>query len=83
MWTHRNFTGQQDRYRVNAIIRSGERSTPIDLRGERRRITAIEFIYRSLGLSTRKTKLCVDGLQVSRAGAGAGAGAEDDDLEAE
>ena len=65
--------GQRDSYRVNAIIRSGERSRPIDLRGERRRITGIEFIYRSLGLSTRKTRLCVDGLQVSRAGAGAGA----------
>jgi hypothetical protein len=73
--------GQKDTYRVNAVIRSGERSTPIDLRGERRRIVAIEFIYRSLGLSTRKTKLCVDGLQISRAGAGAGA--EDDDLEVE
>jgi hypothetical protein len=73
--------GQKDTYRVNAVIRSGERSTPIDLRGERRRIVAIEFIYRSLGLSTRKTKLCVDGLQFSRAGVGAGA--EDDDLQAE
>ena len=71
--------GQRDTYRVNAIIRSGERSRPIDLRGERRRITAIEFIYRSLGLSTRKTKLCVDGLQFSRAGAGV----EDDDFEEE
>lgn len=69
--------GQKDSYRVNAIIRSGERSRPIDLRGERRRIVAIEFIYRSLGLSTRKTKLCVDGLQFSRAGA------EVDDLEEE
>jgi len=58
--------GQRDSYRVNAIIRSGERSRPIDLRGERRRITGIEFIYRSLGLSTRKTQLCVDGLQVDR-----------------
>ncbi|MDO8353969.1 MAG: hypothetical protein Q7T14_10945 [Aestuariivirga sp.] len=62
--------GQRDSYRVNAVIRSGERSTPIDLRGERRRIAAIEFIYRSLGLSTRKTKLCVDGLQVDRRGDG-------------
>jgi hypothetical protein len=58
--------GQRDSYRVNAVIRSGERSRPIDLRGERRRITGIEFIYRSLGLSTRKTKLCVDGLQIER-----------------
>jgi len=62
--------GQRDSYRVNAVIRSGERSRPIDLRGERRRIVAIEFIYRSLGISTRKTKLCVDGLQVNRGGDG-------------
>jgi hypothetical protein len=58
--------GQTDSYRVNAVIRSGERSRPIDLRGERRRITSIEFIYRSLGLSTQKTRLCVDGLQIER-----------------
>ncbi len=72
--------GQRDSYRVNAIIRSGERSRPIDLRGERRRIVAVEFIYRSLGISTRKTKLCVDGLQVSRVRAGVG---EEDNLELE
>ncbi len=72
--------GQRDSYRVNAVIRSGERSRPIDLRGERRRITGIEFIYRALGISTQKTRLCVDGLQVSRAREGAGA---EDDLELE
>ena len=72
--------GQRDSYRVNAVIRSGERSTPIDLRGERRRITGIEFIYRALGISTQKTRLCVDGLQVDRARTGAGA---EDDLELE
>ena len=72
--------GQRDSYRVNAVIRSGERSRPIDLRGERRRITGIEFIYRALGISTQKTRLCVDGLEVSRARAGAGA---EDDLELE
>jgi hypothetical protein len=72
--------GQRDSYRVNAVIRSGERSRPIDLRGERRRITGIEFIYRALGISTQKTRLCVDGLQVDRARTGAGA---EDDLELE
>lgn len=60
--------GQRDSYRVNSVIRSGERSRPIDLRGERRRITGIEFIYRALGISTQKTRLCVDGLQVDRDG---------------
>jgi hypothetical protein len=72
--------GQRDSYRVNAVIRSGERSRPIDLRGERRRITGVEFVYRTMGLSTQKTKLCVDGLQFERARAGAGA---DDDLDLE
>lgn len=62
--------GQRDSYRVNAVIRSGERSRPIDLRGERRRITAVEFVYRTMGLSTQKTKLCVDGLQFERGGDG-------------
>jgi hypothetical protein len=62
--------GQRDSYRVNAVIRSGERSRPIDLRGERRRITGIEFIYRALGISSQKTRLCVDGLQVNRGGDG-------------
>jgi len=70
--------GQRDSYRVNSVIRSGERSRPIDLRGERRRITGIEFIYRALGISTQKTRLCVDGLQIDRARTGAG-----DDLELE
>jgi hypothetical protein len=68
--------GQRDVYRINAIIRSGARTAPIDLRGERRRIASIEFTYRTQVLSTRKTKLCVDGLQFSRGG-------EDDDFEEE
>lgn len=59
--------GQRDSYRVNAVIRSGERSRPIDLRGERRRIVALELLYRTQVLSTMKTRLCVDGLQVQRA----------------
>ena len=63
--------GQKDSYRVNAVIRSDER----------RHIVSIEFICRLLGLSTWKTKLCVDRLQISRAGVGAGA--EDGDLQAE
>lgn len=66
--------GQRDIYRINAIIRSGARTAPIDLRGERRRISTIEFTYRTQVLSTRKTQLCVDGLQFSR-------GEEDDDDE--
>ena len=58
--------GQRDIYRINSVIRSGGRTSPIDLRGERRRISSIEFNYRSRVLSTQKTRLCVDGLQFSR-----------------
>lgn len=58
--------GQRDIYRINSIIRSGARSTPIDLRGDRRRIASIEFTYSTNVLSTRKTRLCVDGLQFIR-----------------
>jgi hypothetical protein len=61
--------GQKDTYRINSIIRAGQRSAPIDLRGERRRIVALELLYRTQVLSTMKTKLCVDGLQVQRADA--------------
>jgi hypothetical protein len=58
--------GQKDTYRINGVIRAGERATPIDLRGERRRIVALELLYRTPVLSTMKTRLCVDGLQVQR-----------------
>ncbi len=60
--------GQKDTYRINSLIRAGERSAPIDLRGERRRIVALELLYRTRVLSTLKTRLCVDGLQAQRAG---------------
>ena len=74
--------GQRDSYRVNAIIRSGQRSPPIDLRGERRRIAAIELLYRSVGISTQKTRLCVDGLEAARA-VPLDANDEEEDLEAQ
>ena len=58
--------GQRDLYRINMVIPSGGRTTPIDLRGERRRITALDFTYSTRVLSTQKTKLCIDGLLATR-----------------
>ncbi len=54
--------GQRDTYRLNVVIPSGSYTSPIDLRGERRRIRQVELVYRSRVLSNQKTQLCVDGL---------------------
>lgn len=55
--------GTRDTYQIRTVIPSGGRTGPIDLRGERRRISNIELIYRSRTISTVKTRLCVDGLK--------------------
>jgi hypothetical protein len=52
---------QRDTYRLNVVIPSGSYTSPIDLRGERRRIRQVELVYRSRVLSNQKTQLCVDG----------------------
>ncbi len=57
--------GQRDLYRLNLVIPSGSYTSPIDLRGERRRIRNIEMVYRTNVLSNRKTQLCVDGLRAN------------------
>jgi hypothetical protein len=54
--------GQRDTYRLNVVIPSGSYTSPIDLRGERRRIRQVELVYRTRVLSNQKTQLCVDGL---------------------
>jgi hypothetical protein len=53
--------GQRDTYRLNVMIPSGSYTSPIDLRGERRRIRQVELVYRTRVLSNQKTQLCVDG----------------------
>lgn len=58
--------GARDNYQVRSIIPSGSRTGPIDLRGERRRITQLDFLYRARAIGTVKTKLCVEGLADSR-----------------
>jgi hypothetical protein len=54
--------GARDIYPIRTVIPSGGRTSAIDLRGEARVLRQIELVYRTRGLSTAKTKLCVDGL---------------------
>lgn len=62
--------GARDTYQVRSLIRAGGQTGPIELRGDARRISAIDFIYRARTIGPVKTKLCVDALKV---------GAEDDE----
>jgi hypothetical protein len=58
--------GSRDNYQIQKLIRAGGLLGPIDLRGERRRITNLEFVYRARTLGPFKTKLCIEGLKVGR-----------------
>lgn len=55
--------GESEIYPLRTIIRGGGTTQAIKLRGELRRISQIELVYRSRALSTQKTSLCVDGLK--------------------
>ena len=65
--TVRFANGGRDNYQVRSVIPSGSRTPAIDLRGERRRLTQIDFLYRARAIGTVKTKLCVEGLADSGA----------------
>jgi hypothetical protein len=56
----------QDRYGSIRLRSSGNpsggRSNAIKLRGESRRISQIDMLYRSRVISNKKTRLCIDGL---------------------
>ncbi len=54
--------GQRENYQIRSIIPSGGRSNAIKLRGESRRISQIDMLYRSRVISNQKTRLCIDGL---------------------
>lgn len=54
--------GARDIYPIRAVIPSGGRTSAIDLRGDARRLSQIDLVYRTRGISTAKTKLCIDGL---------------------
>jgi hypothetical protein len=61
--TVRYGSGGRDKYVIRQLIPSGGRIGPIELRGERRRISELEFVYRARTIGPFKTKLCVDGLK--------------------
>jgi hypothetical protein len=61
--TVRYANGQRDNYIIRQLIPSGGRIGPIDLRGERRRISELTFLYRARTIGPYKTKLCVDGVR--------------------
>jgi hypothetical protein len=60
--------GTRDNFVIRQVIPSGSVTGPIDLRGERRRINQIDFLYRTNAIGTRKTRLCVEGLKFDAAG---------------
>ncbi len=60
--------GGRENYVIRSVIPSGSRTNAIDLRGERRRISQIDFLYRARAIGTVKTKLCVEGLADSDLG---------------
>jgi hypothetical protein len=60
--TVRYGNGGGDRYRIGTVIPAGGRIGPIELRGEARRITQLDLVYRARSIGPVKTRLCIDGL---------------------
>ncbi len=56
--------GGRDRYQLRQIIPAGGQIGPIQLRGDARRISQLDFLYRARTIGPFKTKLCVDGLKI-------------------
>jgi hypothetical protein len=61
--TVRYANGARDNYQIRQIIPAGGRIGPIELRGQARRITQLDFLYRARTIGPFKTKLCVDALR--------------------
>jgi hypothetical protein len=57
--------GARDTYQVRSVIPAGGQSGPIELRGDARRITQADFLYRARTIGPVKTKLCIDGLKIA------------------
>lgn len=56
--------GRRETLDTRFVIRSDQRSRPIELRSDRRRIAKIEMLYRQRPGFYGKTRLCVDGLRL-------------------
>jgi hypothetical protein len=61
--TIRYANGGRDAYQVRQLIPAGGQIGPIALRGEARRISQLDFLYRARTIGPFKTRLCVDALQ--------------------
>jgi len=55
--------GEPDELRVRNIIRQGERTRPLDLRGWERSIDRVEMLYRTIPNFKGLATVCVEGLQ--------------------
>lgn len=55
--------GQPDDLSVRSVIRQGERTRPLDLRGHERSIDRVEMIYRTIPNFKGMATVCVEGLQ--------------------
>jgi hypothetical protein len=62
--------GEPQRFRVDGVIKEGQRTRPIDLRGGDRAIESIDFVYRSVGRPWRDDRAVVEiyGRQDNRRG---------------
>jgi hypothetical protein len=55
--------GEPDDLPVRSVVRPGEPTRPIDLRGRERSIDRIEMVYRSNPSFRGRSRICVEGLQ--------------------
>ena len=60
--------GEPDNIQVRRILRRGDRTNPLDLRGGERLIDRIEMVYRAVpNFRGREAVVCVEGLQLATA----------------
>lgn len=60
--------GAREKYVLRKLITAGGSIGPIELRGELRRISQLDFLYRARTIGPFKTRLCVDALKISSGG---------------
>ncbi len=66
--------GAPDDIPVRSVIRPGDRTRPLDLRGWERSIDRVEMVYRAVPNFRGRATVCVEGLQGPPRGPGPGAG---------
>lgn len=66
--------GEPDDIPVRSIIRPGDRTRPLDLRGWERSIDRVEMVYRAVPNFRGRATVCVEGLQGPPRGPGPGPG---------